>query len=120
MLQHLNEDVWVKVKEECAEVEEASSASPEPLEEEFGDLLFAVINAARLYGVDPEAALSCSSEKFRHRKDPLGYLFSDVLALPPEVLMGWDAFLFQKLLYREPFLAALRQDLFDLFSCKHI
>ena len=60
------EDVWDKVKEECREVEEAS-ASPEHLEEEFGDLLFAVINAARLYGVDPEAALSRSSEKFRRR-----------------------------------------------------
>ena len=34
---------------------------------EFGDLLFAVINAARLYGVDPEAALGRSSEKFRRR-----------------------------------------------------
>ena len=36
-------------------------------EMEFGDLLFAVINAARLYGVDPEAALDRSAEKFRRR-----------------------------------------------------
>ena len=35
--------------------------------EEFGDLLFAVINAARLYGVDPEAALSGACSKFRRR-----------------------------------------------------
>ena len=34
---------------------------------EFGDLLFSVINAARLYGVDPETALNLSSEKFRRR-----------------------------------------------------
>ena len=62
------EDVWDKVKEECAEVSEAAAgASPEQLEMEFGDLLFAVINAARLYGVDPETALSRSSEKFRRR-----------------------------------------------------
>ncbi len=62
------EDVWDKVKEECAEVAEAAAgASPEQLEMEFGDLLFAVINAARLYGVDPETALSRSSEKFRRR-----------------------------------------------------
>ena len=35
--------------------------------EEFGDLLFAVINAARLYGVDPEAALGGACSKFRRR-----------------------------------------------------
>ena len=35
--------------------------------EEFGDLLFAVINAARLYGVDAEAALSGACSKFRRR-----------------------------------------------------
>ena len=60
--------VWDKVKEECAEVSEAAAgASEDQLEMEFGDLLFAVINAARLYGVDPESALSRSSEKFRRR-----------------------------------------------------
>jgi XTP/dITP diphosphohydrolase len=34
---------------------------------ELGDLMFAIINAARLYGLDPEVALSRSSEKFRRR-----------------------------------------------------
>ena len=58
------EDVWAKVAEEYREV---SQASAEGLEGEFGDLLFTVINAARLYGVDPEAALSRSCEKFRRR-----------------------------------------------------
>ena len=58
------EDVWAKVAEEYKEVSEASD---EHRAEEFGDLLFAVINAARLYGVDPEAALSATSEKFRRR-----------------------------------------------------
>ena len=62
------EDVWEKVQEEVGEVTEATrAASPEQLEMEFGDLLFAVINAARLYGVDPEAALNRTSEKFRRR-----------------------------------------------------
>lgn len=60
------EDVWDKVREECEEVSEAMD-SPEHLEEEFGDLMFAVINAARLYDVDPEAALNRSAEKFRRR-----------------------------------------------------
>ncbi len=58
------EDVWAKVAEEYQEV---SQAPAEELEGEFGDLLFTVINAARLYDVDPEAALNRSSEKFRRR-----------------------------------------------------
>ena len=62
------EDVWAKVQEEVAEVSEAvCGVSAAKVEEEFGDLLFAVINAARLYGVEPEAALSRSAEKFRRR-----------------------------------------------------
>jgi len=62
------EDVWAKVQEEAAEVTEAAAgADTSHLEMEFGDLLFAVINAARLYGVDPESALNRSSEKFRRR-----------------------------------------------------
>ena len=45
------EDVWDKVKEEVGEVSAAAAeASQDHLEMEFGDLLFAVINAARLYG----------------------------------------------------------------------
>ena len=59
------EDVWEKVKEEVAEVEaEMRSGDGERLESEFGDLLFSVINAARLYGVNPEAALERCNKKF--------------------------------------------------------
>ncbi len=58
------EDVWPKVLEE---VGEAREASPEHKAEEFGDLMFAVINAARLHGVDPEAALNAACSKFRRR-----------------------------------------------------
>ncbi len=66
------EDVWDKVKEECSEIEEAAAtAASDELELEFGDLLFSVINAARLYGVDPEAALSRTCSKFRRRFDYL-------------------------------------------------
>ena len=62
------EDVWDKVGEELDEVREACGVQdPALIQEEFGDLLFAVINAARLYGVDPEAALSGSCSKFRRR-----------------------------------------------------
>jgi len=63
------EQVWDKVKEEIAEVEleikggdtEGNAAN---IEAEFGDLLFAVVNAARLYGVDPENALERTNRKF--------------------------------------------------------
>lgn len=62
------EDVWDKVEEEKGEVLEAcAEGDSDHMEEEFGDLLFAVINAARLYGVDPELALGRSCGKFRRR-----------------------------------------------------
>lgn len=62
------EDVWDKVQEELGEVQEAcAEADPAHMEEEFGDLLFATINAARLYGVDPETALGKTCSKFRRR-----------------------------------------------------
>lgn len=60
--------VWEKVKEEASEVEaEIKSGNKEKLEEEFGDLLFAVVNAARLYGVNPENALERTNRKFISR-----------------------------------------------------
>lgn len=64
------EDVWEKVKEEVGEVEseiKAEKKDKEELEEEFGDLLFAVINAARLYKVNPENALERTNRKFIKR-----------------------------------------------------
>jgi len=66
------EQVWEKVKEEIEEVE-AEIKAPEgkrdmqDIEAEFGDLLFAVVNAARLYGVDPENALERTNRKFISR-----------------------------------------------------
>lgn len=62
------EDVWNKVKEEISEVEtEIQSKDKIRLEAEFGDLLFVVINAARLYGVNPENALEHTNRKFIDR-----------------------------------------------------
>lgn len=62
------EQVWDKVKEEMAEVEaETRSGVRERLEEEFGDLLFSVINAARLYKVNPDNALEKTNRKFINR-----------------------------------------------------
>lgn len=60
--------VWEKVKEETDEVEaEIKSGNKEKIEEEFGDLFFALVNAARLYGVNPENALEHTNRKFISR-----------------------------------------------------
>jgi XTP/dITP diphosphohydrolase len=60
--------VWEKVVEECNEVwEEIENKNSEHLEQEFGDLIFAVVNAARLYEIDPETALERTNKKFMRR-----------------------------------------------------
>lgn len=60
--------VWDKVKEEIDEVKvEINNNDQDALEAEFGDLLFAVVNAARLYGVNPENALERTNKKFISR-----------------------------------------------------
>lgn len=59
------EDVWDKVKEEVNEVErELADGHEKDREKEFGDLLFAIVNAARLYGVRPDNALERTNLKF--------------------------------------------------------
>lgn len=59
------EDVFDKLNEEYEEVREAiHENNPKDIENEFGDLLFAVINASRLYGVNPENALERTNRKF--------------------------------------------------------
>ncbi|HUW04690.1 MAG TPA: MazG family protein, partial [Williamwhitmania sp.] len=64
--------VWDKVEEEYRELrKEVSDNNREKTEQEFGDLLFSVVNAARLYGVDPESALERTNQKFMKR---FGYL----------------------------------------------
>ncbi len=67
-------DVWEKVREEIAEVEQeftAETADKARLEGELGDVMFALVNAARLYGIDPEMALERCNRKFMRR---FGYL----------------------------------------------
>lgn len=60
--------VWDKVDEEMSEVREAiAGGDADRIEAEFGDLLFAVVNAARLYGVNPDNALERTNAKFMRR-----------------------------------------------------
>ena len=63
------EQVWDKLNEEYNEVllETAISDNQDKIEAEFGDLLFSVINAARLYGVNPDTALERTNRKFKNR-----------------------------------------------------
>jgi XTP/dITP diphosphohydrolase len=62
------EDVWEKVQEEFIELKnEIASMNKEEMENEFGDLFFSLINAARLYKIDPDNALERTNQKFIHR-----------------------------------------------------
>ena len=62
------EDVWEKVKEEINEFQaEVNNMDKEKMEAEFGDLLFSLINAARLYKIKPDNALEHTNQKFIRR-----------------------------------------------------
>ncbi len=71
------EQVWDKVKEEINELcTEIDKVDADKIEAEFGDLFFAMVNAARLYGVDPESALERTNLKFIKR---FSYLENETL-----------------------------------------
>ncbi|MDR0667745.1 MAG: nucleoside triphosphate pyrophosphohydrolase [Prevotellaceae bacterium] len=64
----VREQVWDKVAEEFGELQaELAGGAPGDVEAEFGDLLFSLVNAARLYGVDPDTALERTNAKFIRR-----------------------------------------------------
>ena len=57
-------DVWKKVKEEMNEFEAEMITNSDKMEEEFGDLLFSLVNYARFIDLSPESALSKTNQKF--------------------------------------------------------
>lgn len=62
------EQIWDKVSEEISELKhEIEKHNTESIESELGDVLFSIINASRLYGIDPEAALEKTNRKFIRR-----------------------------------------------------
>ena len=62
------EQVWDKVKEELNEFEiEIRSNDQKKMENELGDLIFSIVNVARLYEIDPESALERTNQKFTRR-----------------------------------------------------
>jgi MazG family protein len=71
------EQIWDKVLEEISELkEEIEKHNTESIESELGDVLFSIINASRLYGIDPEAALEKTNRKFIKR---FNYLENETL-----------------------------------------
>ncbi len=62
------EQIWDKVLEEIMELKQGVSERNEAaIESELGDVIFSLINASRLYGIDPEAALEKTNRKFIKR-----------------------------------------------------
>jgi len=62
------EQIWDKVTEEINELKhEIKEMNQEKMEQEFGDVLFSLINAARLYNINPENALELTNQKFTKR-----------------------------------------------------
>lgn len=61
-------DVWGKVREELYELEtELRNGDKEKSQQEFGDFLFSIINAGRLYHLNPDTALELTNQKFIRR-----------------------------------------------------
>lgn len=62
------EDVWKKVEEEMGELKDAIQSNQQShISEEFGDLLFSLVNYARFLQIDAEAALEQTNKKFMFR-----------------------------------------------------
>jgi len=72
------EQIWDKVLEEISELKvEINNRNHSEIESELGDVLFSIINAARLYDIDPESALEKTNRKFIKR---FNYLEKETLA----------------------------------------
>lgn len=84
------EDTWAKVEEEIQEFKSATSEQEH--ENEFGDLLFALVNYARKNQINPEDALRVANQRFRKR---FNYVESSVDDLPSaslkEMNLHWEA-----------------------------
>jgi XTP/dITP diphosphohydrolase len=61
------EDVWLKVQEELQEFKDEVEQNSERKAEEFGDLLFSLVNYARFVDINPENALALTNKKFIDR-----------------------------------------------------
>jgi MazG family protein len=88
---------WRKVEEELRETSAAlASGDPRRFADELGDVLFSLVNVARLSSLDAEDVLQAAIEKFRRRfttmEDDLNASGKSVASVPPEELeRAWDA-----------------------------
>jgi uncharacterized protein YabN with tetrapyrrole methylase and pyrophosphatase domain len=73
-------ELWPKLFEEIAELQEAVDQGAARRLDELGDLLFMAVNVARHLGVDPAAALEAANAKFRRR---YGHVIAQASRLPP-------------------------------------
>ena len=74
----VRDQIWDKVLEEINELKaEIANRDTERIEDELGDVMFSLINASRLYGIDPEAALEKTNRKFIKR---FNYLEKETLS----------------------------------------
>ena len=74
----VRDQIWDKVLEEINELKaEIANRNTERIEDELGDVMFSLINASRLYGIDPEAALEKTNRKFIKR---FNYLEKETLS----------------------------------------
>jgi XTP/dITP diphosphohydrolase len=92
------EQVWDKVEEEIGELKaEIAANDQEKMEQEFGDVLFSMINYARFLNIDPETALEKTNKKFMHRFELMeSYAKANGLVLAQMSLMEKEA-LWQKM-----------------------
>lgn len=72
--------VWAKLEEEWQELAQARNEGAARTAEEWGDVLFTVVNLARRLGVDPEAALAAANARFIAR---FAFIEAELDQLPP-------------------------------------
>lgn len=88
--------VWDKVQEELIELKaEVDAGKTKEMEEEFGDVLFSLINYARFIGIDPESALEKTNKKFIKRfqnmENKIKAIGKDISNMPlSEMDTYWD------------------------------
>ncbi len=91
------DEVIDKITEEARELVEArESLSPAEIEEEFGDLLFVMANLGRHLGIDPEAALRATNDKFIRRFEAVEAKLAAMAKTPQDSDLAemdalWDA-----------------------------
>ena len=74
------DELWHKLAEEIAELQQAVTQGEDAVRDELGDLLFMAVNLSRHLGVDPDVALTAANAKFVRR---FGLIESRLGQLPP-------------------------------------